>query len=116
MMRTLVICLVALVLPASAAGVGVEIESKRVPALRLLDRQPLSLRGKSFLPRELVRVTVTTDGQRTVKRIRATATGAFTANFVSLELDRCSGALVVASGFRGSQATLKVPQPACPPA
>lgn len=115
-MRALVICLIALVLPASAAGVGLGSESKRVPALRLLDRQPLILRGRSFLPRELVQVTVTTDGQRTVKRIRATTTGAFTANFVAVELDRCSGALVVAAGFRGSQARLKVPQPACPPA
>jgi hypothetical protein len=115
-MRTLVLCLIALVLPASAAGVGAGSEAKRVPALRLLDRQPLTLRGKSFLPRELVRVTVTTDGKSTVKRIRATATGTFTANFVAVELDRCSGALVVASGLRGSQARLKVAQPACPPA
>jgi hypothetical protein len=87
-----------------------------VPALRLLDRQPLVLRGRSFLPRELVKVTVTTDAQRSVKRLRATSTGMFTANFVAVELDRCSGMLVVATGSRGSQARLKMPQPACPPA
>jgi hypothetical protein len=115
-MRTVITCLIALVLPASAAGVGVGTQVKRVPALRLLDRQPLVLRGSSFLPRELVRVTVTTEGQRTMKRIRATATGTFTANFVPVELDRCSGALVVAAGLRGSQARLKVAQPACAPA
>jgi hypothetical protein len=113
-MRTLALCLIALVLPASAVGVGTE--AKRVPALRLLDRQPLVLRGSSFLPRELVRVTVTTEGQRTMKRFRATATGTFTANFVPAQLDRCSGALVVAAGLRGSEARLKVPQPACAPA
>jgi hypothetical protein len=116
MMRTLVLCLIALVLPASAAGVGLGTQSKRVPVLRLLDRQPVVLRGRIFLPRELVKVTVTAEGQKSVKRIRATATGAFTANFLSVDLDRCSGMLVVATGLRGSQAKLKVPQPACPPA
>jgi hypothetical protein len=63
-----------------------------------------------------VKVTVTTDAQRSVKRLRATSTGTFTANFVAVELDRCSGMLVVATGSRGSQARLKMPQPACPPA
>lgn len=114
-MRTLVICLIALVLPASAAGTSLGTESKRVPALRLLDRQPVVLRGKSFLPRELVKVTVTTDGQRTVKRVRAGATGVFTATF-TFALDRCSSAVVTAAGLRGSETTLKVPQPACAPA
>jgi hypothetical protein len=114
-MRALAACLIALALPASAACVSLGSESKPVPALRLLDRQPLIVRGKSFLPRELVRVTVTTEGQRSVKRIRAGATGTFTANFVPVELDRCSGLLVVAAGSRGSQARLKLPQPACPP-
>ena len=114
MMRTLAACLVVLALPASAAAVGAGEESKRVPALRLLDRQPLVVRGKSFLPRELVRVTVTSDGQRSVKRIRAGAAGGFTAVFVTVVVDRCSGVLAVAAGSRGSQARLKLPQPACP--
>jgi hypothetical protein len=113
-LRTLATCLVVLVLPASAAGVGAGAESQRVPALRLLDRQPLVLRGKSFLPRELVRVTVTTDGQRSVKRIRASVTGVFTATFPAVALDRCEGVLAVAAGLRGSQARLKLPAPACP--
>jgi hypothetical protein len=116
MMRPLAALLLTLVLPASTAGVAPAAESTRVPALRLLDRQPLVLRGKSFLPRELVKVTVATDAQRSVKRLRATSTGTFTATFVAVELDRCSGMLVVATGSRGSQARLKMPQPACPPA
>ena len=107
--------LITFLLPASAATVGVEGEAKRVPALRLLERQPLVLRGKSFLPRELVRVTVTADGQRSVRRIRASTTGVFTASFISVVLDRCGGVLAVAAGARGSQARLKLPQPACPP-
>ena len=95
-------------------ALGAATEARRSPALRLADREPLTLSGVRFHARELVRVKVTADSGTASRRMRATASGSFTSQF-DLALDRCSGLYAVAVGSRGSRATLKLPEPLCPP-
>ena len=86
-------------------------------SLRLLDRDPLTVRGLGFKSRERVRVSAYVPGL-TRTTIRATATGTFRAVFSAITLDRCSQVRVVATGTaaQGSQAVLKIlPQPMCAP-
>jgi hypothetical protein len=82
--------------------------------LQLVDRTPLKLRGKGFIARERVRVTVSVRG-RTAKRVIASPAGAFVVVFRDVSVDRCSGLRAVANGSQGSRASLKLPQPQCPP-
>jgi hypothetical protein len=103
--------LVALAWSGTASGVV----SK--PTLRLLDRQPVKVHGAGFVRNERVRVTVVAD-RRYVRTVRSSAGGTFTATFsdTSFSFDRCgNGWTVVARGARGDAATLKLPQPDCPP-
>lgn len=101
---------------ASLAGAA-DGSTTRAATLRLADTQPLTVIGARFLSRESVVVRATVDGERSVRRVRATPTGRFTAIFAGIDVvDRCSsGILVRAVGARGSEATLKLPQPLCPP-
>lgn len=87
------------------------------PALRVLDLEPLTVRGVRFEPRERVRLTVThTTGVTSGKYVRARWSGRFTAFFSTLEVDRCAGGLTArARGQLGSRATAKLPQLQCPP-
>jgi hypothetical protein len=108
-----------LVVAAAAAAtlvgaLGAATETRRSPALRLADREPLTLRGVRFRTRELVRVEATASTGTEARRARATASGSLRVQF-SLALDRCSGLYAVAFGSRGSRAKLKLPQPLCPP-
>jgi hypothetical protein len=82
--------------------------------LRLLDKQPVTLRGVSFRARERVRVTITSDEFRRARTVRATLRGSFTAQF-DVSLDRCMGLIATANGGNGSRAAYKLPQPQCPP-
>ncbi len=115
-MRTvlaLVACL-ALGVAGTAAGLGIDASQKR-PALRLVDRQPLILKGVRFKARERVRVVVEAADGEMVRVVRARVTGSFVASFGDVVFDRCTGLRVVATGARGSRASLKLPKPACPP-
>ena len=76
-------------------------------ALRIIERDPLTLAGKAFQADEAVRVTVRS-GARTprVRQARADGSGAFRLTFAGMRLDRCSGDLeVTAFGRRGSKVT-----------
>jgi hypothetical protein len=84
------------------------------PTLRLLDKQPVKLRGGSFRARERVRVTISSDEFRRARTVRATLRGSFTAQF-DVNLDRCMGLIATANGGNGSRATYKLPQLLCPP-
>lgn len=86
------------------------------PVLRLVDSAPVVLRGSHFLPRERVLVRLTVGELKRAKNVRATAAGRFSAVFSSVSYDRCAAHLsAVATGRGGSRASLKLPQPACPP-
>jgi hypothetical protein len=75
------------------------------PALRLLDRTPLTVAGKGFAAQEAVRVRVATQGRTTTRRVVASATGSFRARF-ALSLGRCQSFSLQAFGSTGSRATL----------
>jgi len=85
------------------------------PTLALVDRQPVTLRGRAFHPLERVRVTVIARGTE-VRSVRATSTGSFRVRFVDLTVPRCGGMFARARGSSGSLATLKIPLPECLPA
>jgi hypothetical protein len=100
----------AIAVPAVAAG--------PVPALRLVTAQPLTVRGMHFKPYERVRVTQHVEMNKRSKLVRATSTGTFKVTFaVPMAIDPCLQSVrVTAVGLRGSEAALKLPQRACPPA
>jgi len=87
------------------------------PALRLMDANPVTVRGTSFKPRELIRVTFTVGVRKIVRSVRATRIGRFTSSAgEEVSFDRCGDFFrVIAVGSRGSRASLKYPQPECPP-
>jgi hypothetical protein len=84
------------------------------PALRVVDRQPLVVRGVHFRPHERVRLTGAAIRPASVT---TTAAGSFVVRLTQTSDDRCSGVmLLVAVGAAGDRAVLKLPQPECPPA
>jgi hypothetical protein len=97
---------------AGAASAG----ARTAPALRLLDRAPLSVRGEHFAPRERVLVTVRGAASAT-RTIRTGAAGTFVATFQDVAASRCDMVRVVAVGAAGGRAQLKLlPPPMCMPA
>jgi hypothetical protein len=110
----LVIGCLALGIAASDAAVPVEAVKSRA-ALRLVDGDPVTLKGVRFAARERVRLVVEAGAERRVRFARATRAGWFVASFDSLVFDRCLGFRAFATGARGSAASLKLPEPACPP-
>lgn len=114
-MRRIVILIAAAAFAATLAGQSSSpAETPRGPALRLVDRNPVTLKGEHFRSRELVRLSVKTDSGAATRRVRARVSGLFVSE-LGLALDRCSGLYAVAVGARGSRATLKLVEPACPP-
>lgn len=83
------------------------------PSLRLVDSSPLTVKGVAFKARERVRVTATLESGTLRAVARATRRGTFVVTFEEISV-RC-GFTVRAVGAAGSRATLKLPQPACPP-
>jgi hypothetical protein len=95
--------------PASGAGW----DSDR-PGLRVVDRDPLVLAGRRFEPRERVRLTVVSGGERHALKVRATPDGKFVARFAAVRLDRCSGSLAVSAvGSAGSRAGFRLERLHC---
>ena len=74
------------------------------PALRLVDRAPVVVRGSGFDAGEQVSVTLSV-GTRSVRRAQATETGAFLVRF-GVSLGRCARYSVQAFGSGGSRARL----------
>src|SRR5918992_769695 len=116
------IALAALTTAAAAialAGAGrSDGASTRTASLRLADTTPLTVAGTRFLARESVVVRATLNGERMIRRTRASAAGRFTSTFTGHAVeDRCNSDLhVTAIGARGSEAVLKVgPLPQCAP-
>ena len=77
------------------------------PSIRLLDRQPVTVSGRGFAPRERVTVRVVPLGEsRYSKEVRPTRTRRFTVVFRSAALDECAGYTITARGARGSRAVI----------
>jgi hypothetical protein len=114
-MRLALTVIVALALAASGSAAQANERSTSGRAtLKLVNKAPLKLRGSGFLTRERVRITVSAQ-RRTTKRVIASARGSFVVAFSDVVVDRCHGLTVVAVGAGGSRASLKLPQPHCPP-
>jgi hypothetical protein len=105
-----IVTIAALAVPVAGAGTR--------PSLQLVSAQPLKVRGAHFRTHERVRVVAAFAEERMTRVVRSTATGGFVVLFSTrLPFDRCSDTLVVtATGARGEEARLKLPQRACPPA
>jgi hypothetical protein len=105
----------ALVLAVLVAVGGVAVPSLAGGAsrakVRIVTAAPLVVRGSGFKAHEHVRVTASPGG---VRRVVARANGTFRAAFPGA-VDRCLGLSIRAVGTRGDDATLKLPQVACPP-
>ena len=109
-MKLGLLIVVAALIGAGGAGAGAE---HAKPTLRLLDRSPVKVSGRGFVPRERIRVSVIADTTHT-RRVMAGASGTFTATVLQTALPRCEGLRILATGGAGSRAVLKVlPQPAC---
>jgi hypothetical protein len=82
------------------------------PALQVLEKAPLALRGTGFVPGERVTVTVTTADGELGRRTRASRLGRFVVRFDTF-VDACHGARkAFAVGRRGSKASLVLERPA----
>jgi hypothetical protein len=111
MQRIAFYIVIALSVAAGTASAG----ARTAPALRLLDRTPLSVGGEHFAPRE--RVLVTVRGEVAAARtVRTGTAGTFVATFRDVAASRCDMLRVVAIGGAGRRAQLKLlPPPMCMP-
>jgi hypothetical protein len=106
-------------LPAIAAPAAAVAQPANTPALHLLKREPVSVRGRSFhaAERVKVRLSVQTTGTKRLRLVTAGPAGGFTAVFQNVGVGRCTAFSVVAIGNEGSSARLKIlPLPSCLPA
>jgi hypothetical protein len=111
-MRTAVALITAsLVLTAAAVAAA---SSQSRPTLRITVGAPLTLRGAGFASKERVTVTVTANGTRAAKRLRATATGVFVARFDGISVYPCAIRSIVAVAASGRSAAVKMPPAQCP--
>jgi hypothetical protein len=79
---------VGVVVVAAPAGAWVVAEKK--PALRILDRQPLVVRGSAFTGRERVVLYAVTPDRTVVRRVTTTRAGTFVARF-GVSFGGCTG-------------------------
>jgi hypothetical protein len=111
MRKVSVIALIAVSSIAVASASG----TSQKQSLRVIDRDPLALRGEGFKPRERVRVTISAPVVER-KLTRATRSGTFRVTFLEVSTTRCDMVRAVAVGGMGSRATVKyLPAPACAP-
>jgi hypothetical protein len=84
----------------------------RQAELRLVDPEPLTVRGTGFKPHEHVRVVY--EARRVWTRsMSASVTGAFTSAFSRVALDVCAAKQLYAIGSLGSRAEARLPRPVC---
>ena len=110
-MRIALACALALSVGVPAALAT----SARRPAVRIVDLQPVVLKGSDFASLERVRLTVRVGERSSVaKRLRAGARGRFSVTFPEYRLGRCGNELAMtATGSRGSRVAWVLTQPAC---
>lgn len=106
----IIVLLLAAGIAASSAG-----GTSQKQTLRIVERDPLALRGEGFRPRERVWVTLLAPVTER-KLTRATATGSFRVTFLDVSTTRCDLVRAVAVGGAGRRGMLKLlPSPACMP-
>lgn len=83
--------------------------------LRVVKDLPLTLKGVSFKPAELVTVTVHVNDRKLTRTARSSAAGAFTVAFAGVRFDPCKSRLTaVAHGRRTGIVRLALPLRECP--
>ena len=106
------------ILIAALTVVGVASAATR-PALRLVSaNDPMIVKGTGFRAQESVRVTVKVAAPAATwhRTAKATRRGTFQATIGLVQLGRCGGFSVSATGSKGSTAVLKhAPLPGCMP-
>lgn len=123
-MRRMTALIVFVACLAAAASTSAGVERKAV--LRLMDRDPLTVRGEGFKARERVRVeaqvlhsaqkTSTTADEPAQRVVRASTTGTFRVVFTQITVDRCNTVRVVAIRRSGGEVVMKIlPAPMCMP-
>ena len=86
------------------------------PTLRLRSVDPITVAGSQFRANERIRIVVTIASQSWNRSAVATRGGAFQVVVGDMQLGRCAGLGIRATGSKGSTATLKRPPlPACMP-
>ena len=104
----LIVVLAALV-PATASALVTP-----GPALRMVDRSPLTVLGSGFKPRERVVVTALGGAVPARARVIASRAGRFRAT-LNIAFDPCTGPEVIrAAGVKGSIVRLKLSLRECP--
>lgn len=104
MRLALAVVLAAIVVPVAISAVK--------PHVRLADRSPLVVRGNAFRPHERVTVRVFAGKTIASRIVRATATGAFNAQF-TMKVGTCARVAIVAEGSLGSRASWKALPESC---
>jgi hypothetical protein len=101
-MRVLLTAAVVLAVVAATAAAG-----SGHPALRVVDAEPLVVRGSGFQPGERILVRATGRTAPLAKRVRVSRTGVFTVRFDAL-YDYCLGVnLVRAIGTRSGDVRIR---------
>ena len=103
--------LVAAAAVATATGAASAHEVSSAPALVLVQRAPLQVRGVRFKPHESVLVRAVTPNDRTHTRARTTRRGRFMASFGHFVPGPCLRLVITAVGAKGDHATLIVDPP-----
>jgi hypothetical protein len=104
--RTLLAAVTAGLVAAGAAG-GTVGQATSKPSLRVLDRQPLVLRGSSFVARERLVLYAASPERTIVRRLTATRAGTFVARF-AVGFGGCTGVRSVrVVGTRSGSATIR---------
>ena len=93
-------------------SVGASEPSK--PAMSVVDRSPIVLRGAGFGARERVLVILRAERVRATRHATATTDGRFLVRFEGIRLTPCTGASILALGARGHSAQLKLALRECP--
>ncbi len=113
MTKTFIAVVLLAVAVATAASAGASSGSpSQKPLLRLVDTQPLTLRGVNFESRETISLSLRAE-TRVLRRTTATTAGSFEAKFPGIDANRCEGFAVTAVGSDGSKATYKRAQGQC---
>jgi hypothetical protein len=99
---------------AAAAAAGAAPSAR--PSLRLVDIDPVTLRGAGFAPGERVRLTFHGRTVTLTRSAKTTAAGTFTARFAEVtDRERCDVVLkATAAGTTGDRASARFPARACP--
>jgi hypothetical protein len=114
-LKVQVLLVVGVALLAATAVSGATGTTPRKATIAVLDPDPLAIAGRGFFARERVTFRVTREGAVSRKVVTANRLGRLTAEWASLELPECAPYTVIATGARGSTATvrrIRIP-PAC---